>query len=180
MPRAIIILADGFEEIEAIAPIDLLRRAGIEVLTAGLGKSQITAAHGLKVVCDEIFDVKKHGAFDALILPGGMPGTNNLMENGDVIQAVKDYFAQGRLCCAICAAPKVFAKAGILKNRKFTCFPSVEKEIPQAQYCDDVAVRDENIITGKAAGTSIDFACVIIESLLDEEDAAAVLDKIYY
>jgi len=180
MANALIILADGFEEIEAIAPIDLLRRAGIEVKVAGLGKKQIKAAHGIEIVCDEIFDVKKHCDFDAIILPGGMPGTTNLMENDDVIQAVKNYFAAEKLCCAICAAPKILAKAGILKKRKFTCFPSAEKSISGAQYLDDAVVQDENIITAKAAGTSIDFAYVIIANLLDEEDAATVLDRIYY
>jgi len=180
MASAVIILADGFEEIEAIAPIDLLRRAGIEVLVAGLGKKQIKSSRNVEIVCDEVFDLNKHKNFDAIILPGGMPGTTNLLESGDVVQAVKDYFAAEKLCCAICAAPKILAKAGILKKRKFTCFPSVEKEISGAEYLDDAVVQDENIITSKAAGTSVDFAYVIIATLLDEEEAAAVLDKIYY
>jgi 4-methyl-5(b-hydroxyethyl)-thiazole monophosphate biosynthesis len=180
MASAMVILADGFEEIEAIAPIDLLRRAGIDVLVAGLGKKQIKSARDVEIVCDEIFDIKKHCDFDAIILPGGMPGTTNLMENDDVIQAVKNYFVAEKFCCAICAAPKILAKAGILKKRKFTCFPSVEKDISDAEYLDDAVVQDENIITGKAAGTSIDFTYVIIANLLNEEEAVAVLDKIYY
>ncbi|MCL1947393.1 MAG: DJ-1/PfpI family protein [Chitinivibrionia bacterium] len=179
MASALIILTDGFEEIEAFAPIDLLRRANIQVLVAGLGKLQIKSSHGVQIVCDEIFDVTKHVNFDAIILPGG-PGTANLAESSDVLQAVKNYFADGKLCCAICAAPKVFFKAQILKNRKFTCFPSVEKEISGAHYLDDVVIQDENIITSKAAGTAVDFSFVIIENLLDEDEAEAVLDKIYY
>jgi len=179
MASALIILTDSFEEMEAIVPIDLLRRAKIEVLVAGLDKLQIKSSRGVQIVCDEVFDVKKHGGFDAIILPGG-PGTANLMESGDVLQAVKNYFASGKLCCAICAAPKVFFKAQILKDRKFTCFPSAEKEISGAQYFDDAVIRDENIITSKAAGTAVDFSFVIIEALLDEDEAAAILDSIYY
>jgi 4-methyl-5(b-hydroxyethyl)-thiazole monophosphate biosynthesis len=176
--KALIILADGFEEIEAIAPIDLLIRAGIEVLITGLGKKEICGSHNIKITADDIFD-KSNEDFDALILPGG-PGVQNLINDGGVLEIVKKSYEKQKLCCAICAAPKVFDKAGILKDRKFTCFPSVQKEILTGNYFDDAVVQDENIVTSKAAGTAVDFAFVIIENLLDEETARAVIDKIYY
>lgn len=180
MVKAIIILADGFEEMEAITPIDLLRRAGIEVRTLGLNKKEICGSHGIKVIADEEFDAKKnYGEFDAIILPGGA-GVENLLADDGVISIVKRSYDNKKLCCAICAAPKVFDKAGILKNRKFTCFPSVKKEIKSGNHIDDAVVQDEFVLTSKAAGTAIDFSLVIIDNLLDEEDARKIIDKIYY
>jgi len=180
MVKALIILADGFEEIEAIAPIDLLRRAGIEVLVAGLGKKQICSARSVAITADEIFDAEKHGGFDAIILPGGMPGTTNLLNDNGVIEAVKKYFAEQKLCCAICAAPRIFDKAGILQNRNFTCFPTAAEEIKNGNYSNEAVVQDKNIITSKAAGTAVDFSYAIIEYLLGEEVARGVVEKIYY
>lgn len=180
MVKALIILADGFEDMEAITPIDLLRRAGIEVVLAGLNKKQIRSSHGVGVIADEVFDAaKNYGDFEAIILPGG-PGTENLLSNDGVINCVKDFYKNEKLCCAICAAPKVFDKAGILKNRKFTCFPAVKNEIKNGKYIDDAVVQDENVLTSKAAGTAIDFSLVIIDNLLDEETAREIIDKIYY
>lgn len=180
MVKAIIILADGFEEMEAITPIDLLRRAGIEVRILGLGKKQVKSARGIEMITDEIFDGKKDYAdFDAIILPGG-PGTENLLSSDDVINLVKKFYKNEKLCCAICAAPKVFDKAGILEKRQFTCFPPIKKEIKNGKYIDDAVVQDENILTSKAAGTAIDFSLVIIDNLMDEETAREVIDKIYY
>jgi 4-methyl-5(b-hydroxyethyl)-thiazole monophosphate biosynthesis len=177
--KALIILADGFEEIEAIAPIDLLKRAGIEVIVAGLGKKEVCGSHNIKIIADEIFDKSGFDNFDAIILPGG-PGTQNLMNDDGVLQILKKFYDNEKLCCAICAAPKVFDKAGILKNKKYTCFPASKIDIKSGHYCDDAVVQDENIITSKAAGTAVDFSFVIIENLLDEGTAQTVIDKIYY
>jgi 4-methyl-5(b-hydroxyethyl)-thiazole monophosphate biosynthesis len=177
--KAIVILTDGFEEVEAVAPIDLLRRAGIEVVVAGLNKLEICGSHKIKIIADEVFDSKRYDDFDALILPGG-PGTENLLADNGVLEIVKNFHKNGKLCCAICAAPKVFDKAGILKDREFTCFPSAAKEISSGTCCDDTVVCDGNIITGKAAGTAIDFSFVIIENMLDLKTAQEVIDKIYY
>jgi len=176
--KALIILADGFEEIEAVAPIDLMKRAGIGVVIAGLGKKEICGSHGIKIVADEIFD-KSNDNFDAVILPGG-PGHQNLMNDGGVLELVKNFYKSNKLCCAICAAPKVFDKAGILANKNYTCFPSVEKEIKNGNYLDEAFVLDKNIITSKAAGTSIDFSFAVIKELLGEAAAMSVIDKIYY
>jgi len=180
MVKALVILADGFEEMEAITPIDLLRRAGIDVLVLGLGKKQVRSARGVEIVADDIFDSKKDYAdFEAIILPGG-PGTEKLLADNGVINCVKDFYKNEKLCCAICAAPKVFDKAGILEKRQFTCFPPVKKDIKSGKYIDDAVVQDENILTSKAAGTAIDFSLVIIDNLLDEDAAREVIDKIYY
>jgi len=176
--KALIILADGFEEIEAVAPIDLLKRAGIEVVIAGLGKKEVSGSHGVKIIADEIFD-KSNDNFDAVILPGG-PGHLNLMNDDGVLEVVKKFYESKKLCCAVCAAPKVFDKAGILANKNYTCFPSSQKEIKSGNYFDEAFMTDENVITSKAAGTAIDFALAVIKELLDEETALSVIDKIYY
>jgi len=176
--KALIVLTDGFEEIEAITPIDLLKRAGIEVVIAGLGKKEICGSHGITIIADEVFD-KSNEDFSALILPGG-PGVQNLLKDDGVLEIVRKSYEKNKLCCAICAAPKVFDAAGILKDYKFTCFPSVKDEISSGIHCDDSFVKDANIITSKAAGTSVDFAYAIIESMTDESKAQAVIDKIYY
>jgi 4-methyl-5(b-hydroxyethyl)-thiazole monophosphate biosynthesis len=181
MTKVIIILADGFDETAAVVSIGLLRRAEIEVLVAGLGKKQIRSVRGVEIIADEIFDAKNdYGDFEAIILPGGAPGTANLLADDGVLNCIRKFFKDEKLCCAICAAPKVFDKAGILKNRNFTCFPTVAKEIKSGNYFDDAVVQDENVLTSKAAGTAIDFSLVIIENLLDEETAQEVIDKIYY
>ncbi|MDR0303617.1 MAG: DJ-1/PfpI family protein [Chitinispirillales bacterium] len=176
--KALIILADGFEEIEAITPIDLLVRAGIDVVTAGLGKKEICGSHKIKIVVDEILDKSKDN-FDAVILPGG-PGHLNLMNSNDVLEIVKKFYENKKLCCAICAAPKVFDKAQILENKKYTCFPSMQKEIKSGNYCDDAVVCDGNIITSRSAGTAFDFSFAVIENLLNNNEAKSVKDKIYY
>jgi len=176
--KVLIILADGFEEIEAVAPIDLLKRAGIEVIMAGLGKKEVCGSHGIKIVADEIFD-KSNENFDAVILPGG-PGHQNLMNDDDVLELVKNFYKSDKLCCAICAAPKIFDKAGILANKNYTCFPSSQKEIKSGNYIDEDFVADGNVVTSKAAGTAVDFAFAVIKKLLGEAAAFSVIDNIYY
>lgn len=178
--KALLILADGHEEIEAITPIDILRRAGIDVTVAGLNKKDITGAHGITTVTDIVLEDFK-GTFDALILPGGMPGTTNLMASEQVLSLVKKT-AQSptTLCAAICAAPRVLSKAGILKNKKFTCYPGVEDHIPEGKHTPEKVVIDENIITSRGVGTAIDFSLAIVEFLVDTYAADLLANKIVY
>lgn len=178
--KALIILAEGHEEIEAITPIDLLKRAGINVIVAGLGKKEITGAHGLTTVTDIELD-NYNEEFDALILPGGMPGTINLMNSAKVIELVqKTASSPTKLCAAICAAPQILSKARILKGRKFTCYPGIEDKIPEGKYSNDNVVIDENIITSKGVGTAIDFSLAIVEFLVDTYAADLLANKIIY
>jgi 4-methyl-5(b-hydroxyethyl)-thiazole monophosphate biosynthesis len=178
MKKALIILAGGFEEIEAIVPIDLLKRAGINVTIVGLGEKEVVGSHGVKIVADEIFD-KKNDDFDAIILPGG-PGVSNLINDDGVLEIVKKFYETQKLCCAICAAPKVFDKLGMLKDRHYVCFPSVEPEIKNGIYHSNNVVVDKNVLTSKAAGTAFDFSYSIIKHLLNEETAQTVIDNICF
>jgi 4-methyl-5(b-hydroxyethyl)-thiazole monophosphate biosynthesis len=177
--KGLIILAQGHEEVETITCIDLLRRAGITVTVAGLGSKTITGSHGITIIADCTFDESAAG-FDSLILPGGMPGTTNLFESKKVLTVVKSSFERGLLCAAICAAPQVLDKAGILSGRKYTCFPGVERKISQGTFTDQPVVCDRNIITGKGVGTAIPFALAIVEYLLTPGDAATLADTIIY
>jgi 4-methyl-5(b-hydroxyethyl)-thiazole monophosphate biosynthesis len=161
---ALIILAEGFEEIEAVTPIDLLRRAQIGVTIAGLsglwvrgGHDSIIQAEVLLSQCDE--------RYDALILPGGGAGTENLRKSAAVVRRVKEHFNKGLLCAAICAAPTVFGVAGILRGKHATCYPGCEDLCTDAIMEKSAVVKDGNIITSRGAGTAIDFSLEIISYL---------------
>ena len=178
--KALVILAEGHEEIEAITPVDLLRRAGISVTVAGLRNKKITGSHGIQTITDITLE-EFNDHYDALILPGGMPGTTNLENSKKVLKLVKESVVNPeKLCCAICAAPRVLHKAGVLKNRKFTCYPNVENDISEGKHLTDNVVIDENIITSRGVGTTIDFSLAIIEYLTDTHTADLLSSKIIY
>jgi protein deglycase len=178
LKTAIIILAEGFEEIEAITPIDLLRRANIRVTVMGLNAIDVKGSHNILVKADELF------AFcgplpDALILPGG-PGHKNLFNSPAVIEFVQKMFSNKKLCAAICAAPSIFGKAGILSGKKATCFPGYEDELNGAIFVNKPVVTDGNVITSRGAGTAVPFSLGIIGYLTDEQTAGKVASAIVY
>lgn len=177
--HALLTLAQGHEEIEALTQVDLLRRAGIQVTVAGLGGTEITGAHGIAVKADISLD-QFSDTFDAVILPGGMPGTAYLMESETVLQIVRDAYAKQLLCAAICAAPQVLNAAGILEGKNFTCYPGVEEKIRNGTFVPDQVVQDGNVITSRGVGTAIPFALKIVEYLLDQHEAASLADTIVY
>jgi 4-methyl-5(b-hydroxyethyl)-thiazole monophosphate biosynthesis len=172
-PRALVLLAEGFEETEAVAVIDLLRRAGIEVAAAGLTDREVTGSHGVTIRADASFDACMID-FDAIILPGGMPGAANLASSELLLEFIADMYHRDKLCAAICAAPQVLAKAGILAGKKVTCYPGVEEKLTGAKVSTDPVVRDGNIITSRGVGTAIPFALAIIAYLMDQ----AAADKV--
>jgi 4-methyl-5(b-hydroxyethyl)-thiazole monophosphate biosynthesis len=174
--RVLVPLAEGFEEIEAITIIDLLRRAGIETITAAIKSNPVTGSHGITVTADIIYN--ESGDFDAIILPGGMPGSTNLKNDQRVISIIKKINSSGGLTAAICAAPIVLSEAGVLKNRKFTCYPGYEKDIPEGIHINDSVVIDGSIITGMGAGPAPLFALAIIEYLKNKETAQRIKDQI--
>jgi 4-methyl-5(b-hydroxyethyl)-thiazole monophosphate biosynthesis len=176
--KALLILADGFEEVEAVTPIDLLRRAGIDVVTAGLKTEWVQGRQGISVKADALLS-RVIGFFDALILPGG-PGHKALMESERVLKLSRDYFRDGIFCCAICAAPKVFAAAGILDGKRFTCYPGSLDDFSNGEYVAEEVVRDGHILTGAGPGTAIPFSLSIIEALLGEAKAAEVKTQILF
>ncbi|MDR1095721.1 MAG: DJ-1/PfpI family protein [Spirochaetaceae bacterium] len=172
----LVFLADGFEEVEAVTPVDFLRRAGVEVMTVGVeGSKTVTGSHGVPVVADRTILEIGFLPYDAVILPGGMPGSANLAASGRAGSLVREAVVKGKLVAAICAAPAVvLAPLGILAGKTYTCFPGMEKDVCGATWvADDVAV-DGNIITSRGAGTAALFALAVIEYLLGREAAEKI------
>ncbi len=179
MAHLITLLADGFEEVEAITVIDLLRRADISVTTVALKKQDVNGAHGIVVGAETTI---KHlpSVYDGIILPGGATGTKNLADSPLVLEIVRDSFDKGLLCAAICAAPSIFGKAGILHNIRATCYPGYEDQLVGALYIEAAVVRDKNVVTSRGVGTAIAFALELITLVTDDVTADRVRGQILY
>ena len=163
-----VFLADGFEEVEALTPIDVLRRAGVEVRTIGVTGKTVTGTHGVPMVA-EIF------------LPGGMPGTTNLYASDFVRDAVKQFTESGRYVTAICAAPSVILGGmGILNGKRATCYPGMESGMTGATAVDAPCVQDGKIITGRGAGAAFDFALTLCEVLCGKQTADEIAASVCY
>jgi len=168
--NAVVLLAPGFEELEAVTIVDVLRRAGISVLLAGIVGGPIAGGHGIKVTPDiSIDDVK---AYDVLILPGGNPGYLNLERDQRVLKLIRDAYDAGKYVGAICAAPHVLGKAGIMEGATATCYPGIE--IAGAKRVEEPVVRHGTIITSQGPGTAIDFSLDLVEVLTSKENAREV------
>jgi 4-methyl-5(b-hydroxyethyl)-thiazole monophosphate biosynthesis len=182
--KAIVLLANGFEEVEAVTPIDYLRRAGVEVTTAAITDSLTVKGRwgGLKVTADTTLnEVTKQGTggWDAVILPGGMPGAENLAASKETGTLLKSMAAEGKLICAICASPAVvLSPLGLLKSKRFTCYPGMEEKVKDGEWSDKRVVVDGNVITSRGAGTAGEFAIAIIEKLIDEVAADKIADAV--
>ncbi len=168
-------LAEGFEELEAIAPIDMLKRAGVEVITVGVTDKNITGSHGITFVADITADeVSFSDDIEAVILPGGMPGTLNL-ENNETVQRMIDFAAsKGIFLCAICAAPSVLGHKGLLNGKKATAFPGFEKDLIGAEIADDYVCRDGKFITARGAGVAVKFGLEIVSALVGNEKSTEI------
>jgi 4-methyl-5(b-hydroxyethyl)-thiazole monophosphate biosynthesis len=161
-------IAEGFEEIEAITPVDVLRRGGLKVETVSVEKDlQVIGAHGIPIVCDRTLAESEMIRADALILPGGMPGALGLLHSTVLLDRIRRENAKGTLICAICAAPMVLAGAGILEGRKAVIYPGMEAEIKDAVPCSDRVCVDENLITSLGPATAMPFALEILKALTD-------------
>ena len=173
-----IFLADGFEIVEALAPADILTRAGSKVVTVGVTGKVVTASCGIPVVADITASaLKLDDKTDMIVLPGGMPGTNNLEADNTVQSAIDFAVSKGIYVAAICAAPKILGHKGLLKGRKATCFPSFESELEGAELTGLQAVTDGKFITGKGAGAALDFGFELVKALYSAEKAAEVAVK---
>ena len=167
-----VFLADGFEELEALAPIDILRRAKVEILTVGVTGKTVTGSHNIPVLCDKTIDeVAPNGEIEAIILPGGMPGTVNLEKNEKVQKFIDFCDENGVLISAICAAPSILGHKGILKNKNATCYLGFEKELTGANVLSAPVVKDGNIITAFGAGAAFLFGFEILAALKDKNTA---------
>ena len=192
MPKNVIaLLAEGFEEVEAVTPIDYLRRAGIEVTVAAVNKgSTVKGARGIQVIADASLDdlaaagKLKPASWDAVVVPGGLPGADNLATSKRAGDFLKEMAAAGKIVAAICASPaRVLAPLGLLEGKKFTCYPGEEKNVSAsrltgAEWKEDRVIVDGNLVTSRGAGTAGEFACAIIEKLAGGEEAKKLADKV--
>jgi 4-methyl-5(b-hydroxyethyl)-thiazole monophosphate biosynthesis len=167
MSRVLVPLAPGFEEIEAVTVVDLLRRGGIEVHTASLNGPLVTGSHGIAVTADIALDAVVADDYDMIVLPGGMPGAEHLRNDPRVISLLRRFAAAGRYTAAICAAPSVLAHAGLLGERAATSFPGFlsADSAPGIRLRDDAVVVDGKVVTSRGAGTAMEFGLALIELL---------------
>jgi 4-methyl-5(b-hydroxyethyl)-thiazole monophosphate biosynthesis len=165
MSRALVPLAQGCEELEAITITDLLVRAGVDVTTAGLDNQPVTASRGTRLIPNTNIDVVKNELFDLIVLPGGLPGANHLRDDPRIQTLLKNHADQQKLVAAICAAPKALAEAGLLDNKRLTCYPGSLNEYPQITPQTSAIEIDGRIITSRGPGTAMDFALTLIEQL---------------
>ncbi|MFW6259624.1 MAG: DJ-1 family glyoxalase III [Tangfeifania sp.] len=171
-------LAEGFEEIEAISIIDVLRRADFNVITVSVtGKPEVTGKHGVTIIADQLFENADYENTDVLILPGGMPGAKNLKEHEGLRETILEFKKNDKTIGAICAAPMVLGDLGILENKNATCFPGFENELKGANITGNDVEVDGKIITGKGAGVAIKFALQIVEFLKDRKTADELAER---
>lgn len=173
-----VFLVDGFEETEAIEPIDIMRRAGIEVQTVGVNSDTVTGAHNITIKTDITIDKADKNKMDLLMLPGG-PG-HELLDVNSVHEFINHAVANSIIIASICAAPSIIGKKGFLDGKKATCFPGFEQYLYGAELVDDKAVRDGNFITAKGAGAAGDFGFEIVAALKGRENADKIKETMQY
>ena len=163
MKRVLVPLAEGFEELEAVTIIDVLRRAGLEVVVASLGSSPVTGSHGIRIAADTPLAALAEQDFDMIALPGGMPGADHLKKDPRITEIVQRLHGNGRPVAAICAAPMVLASAGILDGRRATSYPGFLADAAKTTVVGDAVVVDRGVITSRGPGTALDFALALVE-----------------
>jgi protein deglycase len=170
MARVLVPLAQGCEELEAVTIVDLLRRAGVEVVTAGLREGPVRASRGVTLLPDTVLAAVQEEAFDMIVLPGGLPGADHLDRDPRIHSLLRRMAAAGRFTAAICAAPKVLANAGILRGKSATSYPGFldAMDLPDVKVLDAAVVTDGQVITSRGPGTAMDFALTLIERLVGE------------
>lgn len=175
--NAIVFLADGFEEIEALAPADVMRRAGVKVKLVTINKTTtVTSSHNVVVIADQTIN-QPLGPYDIIVLPGGMPGTSNLNSCPFVKEQILKAYDDGKVLAAICAAPMILGQLGLLKGHKATCFPGFEQYLDGASLTSRGVVVDGNVITAIGAGVSLDFGVHLVAALLGQDVANDIAQK---
>lgn len=164
MKKIAVLCKDGFEEIEALTPVDVLRRANVHVDLVGMDDLKVTSSHQITIQLDCVFNdqIKE---YDGIVIPGGLPGATNLRDDARVIEIVQQFNQEYKLIAAICAGPIVLAKAGILKDKICTCSPGFETQLTGANYQEAIVQKDDHIITGKGPAAALEFGYTILESL---------------
>lgn len=175
-----VFLAEGFEEIEALTPVDMLRRCGLEVVTVGVDGKIIKGAHDIPVTADVLSSEIDFDGVEMIILPGGMPGTLNL-EKSDVVQKAIDYCVKNdKYIATICAAPSILGHRGLLEGRKACCYSGFEEQLNGAEVSENAVCVDGKFITSRGAGTAMDFALELVKILVSEEKSNALRDAVIY
>ena len=181
MKRTAILFADGYEEVEALTVVDLLRRAKIGCDIVAVGDCDaVTGAHGIRVAADKTLSQLVMEEYDGLILPGGLRGVNNLAADERVIDLLRRFAAAGKLTAAICAGPTVLAQAGLLEGKKACCYPGMEQELTGAVASTEPVVRDGSIVTSRGLGTAIPFALALVAYFQGEAQAQALAKSIVF
>lgn len=178
----VVFLADGFEEVEALAPVDLMRRAGLKVVLAGVTGMEVTGSHGIKVAADVAASEVDPSSLEAMMLPGGLPGTLNLEKSKTVQACIDACVKEGKLVAAICAAPSILAHKGLLKGKNATAFPSFQKDLEEggALLSDEYVCRDGQFLTGRGMGVATQFGLALVKALVSEEKAQELRDSIQW
>lgn len=181
MSKIAVFLAPGFEEIEGLTVVDILRRAGVEVVTVSIsGQKEVTGSHNITVLADALFEEVDFDGLDGVVLPGGMPGTTHLGEYPGVGEIIRKFDRQEKLVAAICAAPSVLGKAGLLKGRKAISYPGFEEALLDAVITREEVVRDGHIITSRGMGTAIPFGLALTAYFMGQEKADELGASIIY
>lgn len=181
MAKVVVMLAEGFEEIEGLTVVDLLRRAEVEVNMVSItGNLFVTGSHNIMVKADTLLEEETFDETDMIVLPGGMPGTKHLGEHYQVISLLKEFYEKDKYIAAICAAPSILGLNGLLKGKKATSFPSFRDKLLEATVVDEKSIIDGKIITSKGMGTAIDFSLDLIKILKDKETSDNIGKSIQY
>lgn len=177
MSRVCVLLANGFEEIEAVTVVDVLRRAGIDVKAVGVDGTQVQGSHGIRVQADQTLGESAAESWDVVVLPGGLPGSTNLRDDPGVQALIRLQHKKGGKIAAICAAPIALSKAGILEGRKATSYPGFQDQLPGVRYLTDRVVQDGNLTTSRGPGTAMEFALRLVVELNGAEAASALAEQ---
>lgn len=181
MSKAYLFYATGFEEVEALTVVDLLRRGGVECETVSImGDYDVTSSHGITIRADRLFEEKDLSDADMLIMPGGIPGTPNLRAHAGLEKLIRQYAKEGKYLAAVCAAPTIYGEMGLLQGKKATCYPGMEEGLVGATPLTDSVVCDGQFITSRGMGTCIDFGLMLLEKLTDKTTADEIGKKIVY
>ena len=180
-PQVFFFLATGFEEVEALLPIDILRRCGVDARLISIGSSlQVAGAHGVRVLCNGLLSATDFSQASAMVLPGGMPGAKYLAESDPLGVLLKESAEKGIGLCAICAAPMVLGRHGLLNGKRATCYPGFESYLQGATTCSDLVVCDGNVITAKGPGAAAEFGFAIAKSLCPSELVDEVRAQMFF
>lgn len=181
MKKIVVMLSKGFEEIEALTVVDVLRRVGVDCKTCSISEEKmVKGTHNIYVKADILLKDFKEYDFSGIVLPGGMPGATNLRDNKQVIEIIKQFNKENKLIAAICAAPIILKEADIIENKNITSYPGFEEELKGANYKEDRVVQHDNIITSRGPSTALDFAFKILENIIDRKELQELKEAMLY